>query len=129
MNIIEVVAGIIFDSEQSEVLLALRKPEQHQGDRWEFPGGKLDDGETCRDGLVRELYEELGIAVTHCHARSIVEHKYPDKQVRLHFWDVTEFTGVPEGREGQALQWVPLSELSKYQFPDANQGIVNELME
>jgi 8-oxo-dGTP diphosphatase len=128
MKIIEVVAGIIFNSEQSEVLLALRKPEQHQGDRWEFPGGKLDGGEACREGLVRELEEEIGIAVTQCHARSIIEHTYPDKQVRLHFWDVTKYDGVPEGCEGQALKWVALSELGEYRFPDANQGIVDELL-
>ena len=128
MKIVEVVAGIIFNRKQSEVLLALRRPEQHQGDRWEFPGGKLDEGEACREGLTRELEEEIGIAVTQCNARSIIEHTYPDKQVRLHFWDVTGFDGVPEGREGQVLKWVPLLELGKYRFPDANQGIVDELI-
>lgn len=127
MKVVEVVAGIIFNSDHSAVLLALRKPEQHQGDRWEFPGGKLDSSETHREALERELEEEIGIVVTQCNARSIIEHSYTDKQVCLQFWNVTEFEGVPEGREGQALKWVSLSELSDYRFPDANQRIVDEL--
>lgn len=128
MKIVEVVAGVIFNGKRSEVLLALRKPDQHQGDRWEFPGGKIDDEETHHTALLRELEEEVGIVVTECSARTVVEHTYADKQVRLHFWDVTAFSGVPEGREGQALKWVPLSDLTEYRFPDANQVVVDELM-
>ena len=128
MKYLDVVAGIVFNSQRSEVLLALRKPDQHQGNRWEFPGGKIDDGESYRDALGRELYEELGIDVVDCAARSIVEHTYADKQVRLHFWEVTEFQGKPMGREGQSLAWVMIESLSDYQFPDANQSIVNDLI-
>lgn len=128
MKIVEVVAGIIFNNRRSEVLLALRKPDQHQGDRWEFPGGKIDADETHRDALLRELEEEIGIVVTESSARTVIEHTYTDKQVRIHFWDVTAFSGVPEGREGQALQWVPLSNLTEYRFPDANQVVVDELL-
>jgi len=127
-TVVEVVAGIIFNSERSEVLLALRKPEQHQGDRWEFPGGKIDGDETYYEALRRELEEEIGIVVIECDPRSVIEYVYPDKQVRLHFWDVSRFEGVPEGREGQALKWVALSALGEYRFPKANQGIVDELM-
>lgn len=127
-QLIEVVAGVIFNAERTRVLLALRKPEQHQGDRWEFPGGKLDPGEARRDGLIRELEEELGIVVTRCEARSIVEHSYTDKKVRLHFWHVLEFSRTPVGREGQLLQWVALTDLGNFRFPEANQGIVDELM-
>ena len=103
MNTIDVVAGVIFDSARTHVLVALRKPEQHQGNRWEFPGGKLEAGEALQDGLVRELREEIGINATQCQARTIIEHSYPDKQVRLHFWDVLAFDGTPEGIEGQKL--------------------------
>ena len=95
MKFIDVVAGVIFDASGSQVLLALRKPEQHQGNRWEFPGGKLEEHEALQDGLVRELREEIGIVATHCQPRTIIEHRYPDKQVRLHFWNVTAFDGEP----------------------------------
>ena len=128
MQQIDVVAGIIFSTDGREVLLALRKPEQHQGDRWEFPGGKQEADESLRDALQRELLEEIGINVIDCSSRTTIEHEYPEKKVRLHFWDITRFSGVPEGREGQNLQWVTLTELSVLRFPDANQGIVDALV-
>ena len=128
MNSIDVVAGVIFNPSREQVLVALRKPEQHQGNRWEFPGGKLEAGEALQDGLIRELREEIGITATRCQARSIIEHSYPDKQVRLHFWDVLAFDGTPEGIEGQKLQWVALPDLASLAFPDANQRIVDQLV-
>lgn len=128
MDYIDVVAGIIFNEAGTQVLLALRKPGQHQGDRWEFPGGKLESGEAEQAGLARELREEIGITVTDCRTRSIIEHSYDDKHVRLHFWDVYGFEGTPEGLEGQRLQWVALTALGEFEFPEANQTIVDELM-
>lgn len=125
---VEVVAGVIFNPSRSEVLVALRKPEQHQGDRWEFPGGKLEPGESIEIGLARELLEEVGIEVISSCARATIEHNYPDKQVCLHFWDVTQFSGVPEGREGQQLLWTAVTELNKLRFPEANQVIVDALV-
>lgn len=128
MDHIDVVAGVIYSEFGRQVLLALRKPGQHQGNLWEFPGGKLEPGEALQDGLVRELREEIGISVTDCRSRSIIEHSYTDKHVRLHFWDVYGFDGEPEGMEGQRLQWVSLLELGQLAFPEANLAIVNELM-
>lgn len=128
MKEVEVVAGVIFNPAKTSVLVALRKPEQHQGGRWEFPGGKLDEGESLATGLARELLEEIGITVKACEPRTIIEHSYPDKRVRLHFWDVTDFAGNPNGCEGQELRWVRLEELGDLQFPDANQAIVDALV-
>jgi len=128
MTQIDVVAGIIFSSDGGQVLLALRKPDQHQGDRWEFPGGKQEPDESLRSALQRELFEEIGINVIDCSSSSIVEHEYPEKKVRLHFWDVTRFSGEPRGREGQELRWVELAELSTLRFPDANQSTVDALV-
>ena len=128
MKYIDVVAGVIFEESGSRLLLALRKPEQHQGNRWEFPGGKLEEGEALQDGLVRELREEIGIVATESRPRTVIEHSYPDKQVRLHFWDVSAFDGEPVGCEGQTLQWLPLAELDSLEFPEANRAIVDELL-
>lgn len=128
MPCIDVVAGIIFSADGQQVLLSLRKPEQHQGDRWEFPGGKQESDEALRQALQRELFEEIGINVIDCAPRTIVEHRYSDKQVRLHFWNVTRFSGAPEGKEGQTLQWFSLSDLSSLRFPAANQNIVDALV-
>lgn len=128
MKAIDVVAGVIFNDARDHVLLALRKPEQHQGDRWEFPGGKLEAGEAQQQGLARELYEEVAIRVTRSAHRLTLEHEYPDKHVRLHFWDVTNFTGEPHGCEGQELRWVALGDLPSLSFPEANGVIVDQLV-
>ena len=127
-KIVEVVAGIIFDVAREHVLLALRKPDQHQGNLWEFPGGKLELGESQADALARELSEEINLAVVSCTHRCSLEHHYADKHVQLHFWDVTTFTGEPQGCEGQELRWVALSDLPAYAFPAANQAVVEQLL-
>ncbi len=79
-------------------------------------------------GVARELLEEVGIVVTEANPRTIIEHSYPDKRVRLHFWDVTSFEGAPSGKEGQQLQWLELAKLGELKFPDANQTIVDTLI-
>ncbi len=128
VSVVNVVAGIIFDPTAEHVLLALRKPEQHQGDRWEFPGGKMEAGESQTDALRRELLEEVAIGVVQSSHRETLEHHYGDKHVRLHFWDVTHFTGAPRGCEGQRLEWVAVPDLASRVFPDANQPIVDALV-
>jgi len=124
---IDVAAGAILSGDGQSVLLAKRGAKQHQGNLWEFPGGKLEPDEPATVALNRELQEELGITPDHVEELLTVEHDYFDKSVRLHVFIVRSFTGVPEGREGQPLQWAALSELSDYSFPEANVPIVNAL--
>lgn len=128
LPIVEVVAGVIFDATREHVLLALRKPSQHQGDRWEFPGGKVETGESLHAALARELKEELDIHVDESTERRTLEHTYPEKTIRLHVRDVYRFRGVPQGLEQQTLRWVPIAELVGLPFPAANQVIVDELV-
>jgi len=127
-RIVDVVAGVIFDAARTRVLLALRKPSQHQGDRWEFPGGKQERGETREAALSRELQEELGIRPDHMVPRAVIEHVYADKTVRLAVFDVTRFTGQPEGLEQQTLRWVPIRELAGMPFPEANAAVIEALV-
>lgn len=125
---IEVVAGVIWSPQRDAVLLSRRHPDQHQGDRWEFPGGKIEAGETPAAALQRELREELSIDVTDTQLWLQHQHDYADKQVALQFWHVNAFTGTPTGVEGQPLRWVKLAALTDYTFPAANQVVVEALL-
>lgn len=122
MQRISVAAAVIVRGD--EVLLARRPDHVHQGGKWEFPGGKLEAGETPADGLHRELLEELGIEVLSARPLIRIPHDYPDKSVLLDVWRVDGFAGEPQGREGQQIRWVPLPELPQYEFPAANLPIL-----
>ena len=124
MSEVHVAAAVIRD-EQRRVLIARRADKQHQGGLWEFPGGKLEAGEDARTALIRELEEELAIRVTRARPLIQVRHAYPDKQVLLDVWEVSQFSGEPRGVEGQPLEWVAPKQLADYAFPAANQAIVS----
>lgn len=120
---IDVAAAAIVNVE-NEVLIAKRAAHRHQGDRWEFPGGKLESNETAGQALVRELQEELGITPTQFRPLIQIRHHYADKSVCLHVFRVDAFTGTPHGHEGQPLAWVPTKRLDDYAFPAANLPII-----
>ena len=124
---VHVAAGIIVNS-HGEILLAKRPDHTHQGGLWEFPGGKLDTGESVEQALIRELHEELGIHIHCCEPFMQVEHDYADKQVLLDFWRVSGFAGEPKGAEGQMIVWVSLQDLPGYSFPAANRPVVEHLL-
>lgn len=120
---LDVVAAIVRNP-QGQILLSQRPAHKHQGGRWEFPGGKVEDGESIQQAMSRELKEELAIDVLQMEKLIEVRHDYGEKQVFLDTWCVTEFSGKPRGVEGQELAWVSAGELTDYHFPDANQPIV-----
>lgn len=123
---VQVAVGLIMrqGAQGNEVLLAWRDAALHQGNRHEFPGGKVEAGETPRQALWRELHEELGIRVTQAQALRQISHHYPEKTVCLQVFRVTDWQGEPVGQQGQALLWVPVQHLSDYRFPEANAPIV-----
>ncbi len=123
MKRVHVAAAVIRGADQ-RILIARRGDTQHQGGLWEFPGGKVEPGETVQAALARELREELGIEVSLARPLIKVHHDYADKQVLLDVWEVTAFTGEPHGVEGQPLAWVKARELPGYAFPEANWPIV-----
>lgn len=127
MSRVHVAVGVI-ENGAGAVLISRRGASQHQAGKWEFPGGKVEAGESLPEALARELYEELGIRVLSCRALMVVDHDYVDKQVRLDVWRVTSFSGEPTGREGQAVSWVAIPALAGYAFPEANTPIVEAVM-
>lgn len=123
MRRIHVMAAVIRRADGC-ILIAKRPDTAHQGGLWEFPGGKLEDGESRLDGLARELLEELGIHVTNAEPLIDIRHDYPDKSIRLDVWSVSAFSGEAHGAEGQQVRWVAPGDLGEYDFPAANKPIV-----
>ena len=123
MKKVLVAAAAILNA-KSELLISKRPDDKHQGGLWEFPGGKAESGEEILTGLDRELHEELGINILAATPLVYVSHDYSDKSVELDVWVVTEFTGIPEGREGQEVRWIAPIDIDSYAFPAANLPII-----
>lgn len=103
-KIVDVAAGILQKTD-GQFLLASRPPDKVYAGYWEFPGGKLEAGETAQQALVRELHEEMGITVTQATPWIVQTFTYPHATVRLHFFRVTHWEGELHPREGQAFAW------------------------
>ncbi|MDE2120000.1 MAG: NUDIX domain-containing protein, partial [Betaproteobacteria bacterium] len=104
--LVQVVAGVLLAPDQS-FLLASRPPGKVYAGYWEFPGGKVEAGESPRAALDRELEEELGVRPTRADPWLVREFSYPHARVRIRFFRVSRWEGKPHAREGQALQWHP----------------------
>jgi len=122
-DVLDVAAGVILDP-SGDILIARRAGHLHQGGLWEFPGGKLELGETPRQALERELFEELAIRVEEASPLITLTHDYSDRRVCLHVWRVERFSGTPRGMQDQPIAWVPKSSLADFSFPAANRPIV-----
>lgn len=120
--------GVILDATR-RVLVSRRAQDAHQGGLWEFPGGKVEPGESLAAALCRELHEELGIDIGRTSALLEVRHDYGDKRVFLDVHVVWDFVGEARPREGQPLAWVLPGELADYEFPAANLPIVAAVSE
>lgn len=122
---VHAVAGIL--RRGNTVLIAERPEGRPYSGYWEFPGGKIETGETGREALVRELHEELGIEVISVKHLFDHSHVYPDKNVLLEIWLVDQFNGEPHGRESQALRWVTLADMSGLRLLEGNWPIVDRM--
>lgn len=120
---LHVAAGVIRNG-HGQILIARRLAHLHQGDLWEFPGGKLEPGETAKDALRREIHEELNLEVTAASPLIRIRHAYPERRVLLDVWRVDRFEGTPAGMQGQPIRWVSPDELPRFEFPAANRAIV-----
>lgn len=123
---VHVVAGVLADA-SGRILLTRRPEGAHQGGLWEFPGGKLEGGETAQDALRRELAEELGIAVTAARPLIRVPYDYPDRSVLLDVWRVTRWQNSPRALEYQEIDWVPAERLRGRSMPPADAPVVNAI--
>jgi len=124
--VIDVVAGILWRDGR---YLGVQRPEgkAHAG-LWEFPGGKVEPGEAPADALVRELAEELDIQTGEVEFWREKIHEYPAITVRLYFFHIRDFKGVPRPLEGQGLRWLSPAEAVDLPFLEADRDIVEALL-
>jgi len=114
---------------EGRVLIARRPKHVHQGGLLEFPGGKVEPGETVQQALVRELYEETGLRIPEASLEPVIciSHDYGDRQVFLDVWSSQESRGAAVGREGQEVAWLQPETLKDEDFPVANRPIIRAL--
>lgn len=124
-KIVNVAVGVI--KKNNAIFICKRADEQHQGGLWEFPGGKVEAGESVFAALKRELSEEIGITIHSSSQLMVIEHDYGDKCVKLDIHVVSNFSGEAHGAEGQPSEWVAINELSNYEFPAANAEIIEKI--
>ncbi|CNB79106.1 8-oxo-dGTP diphosphatase MutT [Yersinia intermedia] len=123
MKHLQIAVGIIRNAQQ-EIFITQRAADSHMAGFWEFPGGKVEQGETAELALKRELSEEVGIVVQEAVLLNVLEHTFTDRIVTLSFYMVEAWDGEPFGREGQPIRWVRQSELVAEEFPPANATII-----
>jgi 8-oxo-dGTP diphosphatase len=120
-----VVAAVI--ERNGEFLVARRLKGTHLAGCWEFPGGKVHDGETLEEALQREIVEELNSGVAGLEKIFHTAHAYPERTVELHFYRAT-LTGVPEPVLGQELRWIRRGEFAALEFPAADAELIAQLI-
>jgi 8-oxo-dGTP diphosphatase len=120
------VAAVVLVDADGRVLLARRPDGKSMAGLWEFPGGKVDSGETPETALIRELREELGIDVAaSCLAPfTFASHAYPDFHLLMPLYVCRKWSGIPLAREGQRLAWVRPARLVDYSMPPADKPLV-----
>ncbi|HEV3329469.1 MAG TPA: (deoxy)nucleoside triphosphate pyrophosphohydrolase [Bryobacteraceae bacterium] len=120
---VQVVAAIL--ERDGNVLIGRRKPEQSHPLKWEFPGGKVEPGETPEQALARELEEELSIRGAAGTEITRYEYQYPGKDpIRLFFFRVRSYTGEPRNVDFQELRWEPVGQLGALDFVEGDRDFI-----
>ncbi len=118
--------GVIRDGNEN-ILIARRRNEGEMGGLWEFPGGKIEPGETVEQCIEREIEEELAIEIEVGNRLLTIEHTYQTFKVTLYVHDCLHISGEPQALESEEIAWVNIGDLNRYQFPQANIQIINAL--
>ncbi len=123
---IQIVIGIV-KNVAGEIFITRRNADLHQGGLWEFPGGKVEIGETLFHALARELKEEIGIDVIQATPLIQLKHIYPEWLVELNVFLISDYVGEAKSLLGQNMAWIRVEELEDYTFPAANKRILKAL--
>jgi 8-oxo-dGTP diphosphatase len=122
-----VAAALMRSGEFPQLLIAQRPAGKWQAGRWEFPGGKIEPGESPREALARELREELGVEIQIAQPLGQFTYAYPDRSVEIDLWLVTQYLGEPQGLDDQALRWVSLDEIAGCDLLEADRPMIEPL--
>ena len=122
MNMLEVSAAVI--QQKGKILICQRPANKYCGLLWEFPGGKIEIGETGEQCIVRECQEELGVILSvKCKLTDVV-YEYPDHTIHLHFYLCNIIMGDPKKNEHNAIAWITPDEVAKYEFCPADKKML-----
>lgn len=124
---IQVALAVVVNG--SDTLIARRMPDRHMGDHWEFPGGKVEEGESPEHAAVRELREETGIEGRVERRLAVLDYAYGDRTVRLHAFLCRVVDGMAEAMDAEEVRWAPIADLPTYRFPPANGPLIQHLVE
>lgn len=122
------VAAAIIENDQGQLLIARRKAGKSQAGLWEFPGGKIEEGESVEACLQRELMEEMNIVIEPYEYFGVNDHWYGDVHIRLIAWKARYQSGNIVLVDHDEYRWVSTEELKEYEFAEADVGFVGRLM-
>jgi 8-oxo-dGTP diphosphatase len=125
-GLVHVVAAALIDAD-GRVLLAQRPEGKHLAGYWEFPGGKVEAGETAEQALRREILEEIGVRIGPAESLIRIPWNYSSKRILLDVYRVRSFEGMPHSCEGQPLKWVPAGALDPAEMPEADHPVIHAL--
>jgi 8-oxo-dGTP diphosphatase len=123
----KIIGVAVIWNDQGQILIARRRPEGPMGGLWEFPGGKIEPGETIEECIKREISEELGIEIEVGEHLIAVDHTYTHLRVTLRVHHCRCLQGIPQPIECDEVRWVSLHELEQFAFPKANANIIKAL--
>ncbi len=123
----KVIGVAVIWNNQGQILIDRRRPEGVLGGLWEFPGGKIEPGETVEECIKREIQEELGITIEVGEHLITINHVYTHLEVTLNVHHCRHLTGVPQPIECDEIRWVTLDEIDQFPFPKANGQIIAAL--
>ena len=122
-----IAIGVIFN-QHNQLLISRRTSKQHLAGCWEFPGGKLESGESFKFALRRELHEEVGVTVHTAVKIFSSTHQYSDRQLSFQLYKIIHYSGAVIAKQNQQLRWVDADQLSSIDFPEANRSMVDALI-
>ena len=122
------IVALVLENDQGEILIAKRHKNKHQGGLWEFPGGKVEEGETHLQALKREIKEEIDYEIKHATTLKHITHSYEDITIKLDVWYSKVKNPKVKANEKQTIKWVRKSQLPQLKMPAANRPVIQKLL-